>query len=68
LIINGGYDRQRADAVIAGGTADLVSFGRAFLANPDLPQRLKVGAALNEPDPSTFYGGSEKGYTDYPTL
>jgi N-ethylmaleimide reductase len=63
-----GYDRQRADAVIRSGVADLVSFGKAFLANPDLPQRLKIGAALNVPDPDTFYGGGEKGYVDYSAL
>src|SRR4029453_12187790 len=68
LIVNGGYDRERANAVIRHGVADLVSFGKAFLANPDLPQRLKIGAALNVPDPDTFYGGGEKGYVDYSTL
>jgi len=68
LIVNGGYDRERADAVIRSGVADLVSFGKAFLANPDLPQRLKIGAALNAPDPDTFYGGGENGYVDYPAL
>jgi len=68
LIVNGGYDRERADAVIRSGVADLVSFGKAFLANPDLPQRLKIGAALNVPDPQTFYGGGEKGYVDYSAL
>lgn len=68
LIVNGGYDRERADAVIGNGLADLVSFGKAFLANPDLPQRLKFGAALNVPEPDTFYGGGEKGYIDYPAL
>jgi N-ethylmaleimide reductase len=68
LIVNGGYDRERANAVIRSGVADLVSFGKAFLANPDLPQRLKIGAALNVPDPDTFYGGGEKGYVDYPAL
>jgi N-ethylmaleimide reductase len=68
LIVNGGYDRERADAVIRSGVADLVSFGKAFLANPDLPQRLKIGAAINVPDPDTFYGGGEKGYVDYPAL
>jgi N-ethylmaleimide reductase len=68
LIVNGGYDRERADAVIRSGAADLISFGKAFLANPDLPQRLKIGATLNVPDPDTFYGGGEKGYVDYPAL
>jgi N-ethylmaleimide reductase len=68
LILNGGYSRDRADAVIKEGTADMVSFGTAFLANPDLPRRLQIGAELNEPDSKTFYGGTEKGYTDYPAL
>ena len=68
LIVNGGYDRERADAVIRSGVADLVSFGKAFLANPDLPRRLKIGATLNVPDPDTFYDGGEKGYVDYPAL
>jgi N-ethylmaleimide reductase len=68
LIVNGDYDRARAGAAIGEGRTDLVSFGRLFLANPDLPQRLRTGAALNPADPSTFYGGDEKGYTDYPAL
>lgn len=68
IIVNGGYDRERADAAIRNGLADLVSFGKAFLANPDLPERLKIGAALNAPEPRTFYGGDEKGYVDYPAL
>jgi N-ethylmaleimide reductase len=68
LIVNGGYDRERAEATIAKGRADLVSFGKLFLANPDLPARLRSGAALNPPDPGTFYGGGERGYTDYPAL
>jgi N-ethylmaleimide reductase len=46
----------------------MVSFGQLFLANPDLVQRFKTDAELNTPDPDTFYGGDEKGYTDYPTL
>ncbi len=50
------------------GRADLIAIGRKFLANPDLPERLKSRAPLNESDPSTFYGGGEKGYTDYPSL
>jgi N-ethylmaleimide reductase len=52
--------------VIEDGTADLVAFGRLFLANPDLPRRFEQGLPLNEPDPATFYGGGERGYTDYP--
>ena len=67
-IANAGYDRERAEAAIANGHADLVSFGVAFLANPDLVERLRTGAALNAPDRATFYGGNERGYTDYPTL
>jgi N-ethylmaleimide reductase len=65
---NGGYDRDRAERVLETGDADLVSFGRLFLANPDLPERFKKGAPLNEPDETTFYGGDEQGYTDYPFL
>ena len=55
-------------AVIGAGLIDAAAFGRAFIANPDLPARLKSGAELNAPDPSTFYGGGGVGYTDYPAL
>ena len=69
IITNGGYDRAKGDAALINGEADLVSFGKLFIANPDLPQRLEQNAPLNEPDPKTFYGqgkeGAEKGYTDY---
>lgn len=65
---NNGYDYARATQALTNGDADLVSFGRLYLANPDLPERFKQGAALNEPDVETFYGGDEHGYTDYPTL
>lgn len=69
LIINAGYTRETAEQVIDDGTAQLVSFGALFLANPDLPQRFFLKAPLNEPDRSTMYGGGdEKGYTDYPAL
>ncbi len=68
LMLNGGYNRDRADAAIASGVADMISFGTSFLANPDLPRRMQIGAELNEPDPRTFYGGTEKGYTDYPAI
>ena len=67
-LVNGEYDAVRAAEAIFAGEADIVSFGRAFLANPDLPRRFELGAELNEPDPDTFYGGDERGYTDYPTL
>ena len=68
LIANGGYDGETGNAAIAAGEADLVAFGAPFLANPDLPERLRPGAPLNAPDRATFYGGDERGYTDYPTL
>jgi N-ethylmaleimide reductase len=68
IIINGGYNRDRADAVIAEGTADMVAFATDFIANPDLPRRMQIGAELSEPDRATIYGGNEKGYTDYPTI
>ncbi|MFU8858610.1 MAG: alkene reductase [Deferrisomatales bacterium] len=65
---NGAYTRARAEAVLAEERADFVSFGALFLANPDLPARLERNGPCNAPDPSTFYGGDERGYTDYPTL
>jgi N-ethylmaleimide reductase len=65
---NGGYDKARANAVLAAGKADLVAFGKLFLANPDLVARFAKDAPLNEPDESTFYGGDAHGYTDYPFL
>lgn len=66
FIANGGYDAERAAAAIESGHADAVSFGRPFIANPDLPQRFRTGATLNPPDSGTFYGGDDTGYTDYP--
>jgi N-ethylmaleimide reductase len=68
LILNKGYDRARADAAVAEGVADLVSFATLFLANPDLPERLRRAGPFNPPDRPTFYGGGERGYTDYPAL
>lgn len=65
---NGGYDKARANAAIAQGAADAIAFGVPFLANPDLVKRLRTDAALNTPDPSTFYMGGERGYIDYPYL
>jgi N-ethylmaleimide reductase len=64
----GGYDRDSGNAVLAAGDADLVAYGRLFIANPDLPQRFALNAPLNTPDRSTFYGGNERGYTDYPAF
>jgi len=68
IIVNGGFDRAKGDAVLLAHQADLVSFGVPFLSNPDLPERLRTGAFLNKPDPATFYGIGPKGYTDYPAL
>jgi N-ethylmaleimide reductase len=68
FIASGGFDRDRAEAVLTAGEADLVAFGRPWLANPDLIARMKAGAALNATDFATFYTPGPKGYTDYPTL
>ena len=67
-IANGSYDRLRGDWALASGGADLVALGKDFLANPDLPERFRRHAPLNQPDPATFYGGDGRGYTDYPAL
>jgi N-ethylmaleimide reductase len=67
-LANKGYDQATATAALAAGRADLVAFGRPFIANPDLVERFRKGAPLNEPDANTFYGGDEKGYVDYPTM
>ncbi len=67
-ITNSGYDLARANAALGANAADMVSFGVPFLANPDLPARFAKDAPLNVPDQATFYGGNEKGYTDYPSL
>lgn len=68
IIVNDGYDGKTAQAVLDAGLADAVAFGTKFIANPDLPARLKAGAALNAPNPPTFYKGGPEGYTDYPFL
>ncbi|MCL5779147.1 alkene reductase [Limibaculum sp. FT325] len=67
-IANGEFDADRAADWIARGRSDAVSFGRPYIASPDLPVRFRLGAALNAPDQATFYGGDERGYTDYPAL
>lgn len=64
----GGYDLAKAERLIEAGLIDAAAFGRPFIANPDLPVRLRDGLALNPPDPTTFYGGDHRGYTDYPAL
>lgn len=69
FIVNGGYDREEGDKAVGDGYADLVSYGRLFLANPDLPERFRQKAALNAYDRSTFYTPDPVvGYTDYPFL
>lgn len=67
-IANQAFTRDSAEALLASGQADAVAFGRLFIANPDLPRRFREHAALNEPDPETFYGDGPEGYTDYPAL
>ncbi|MCA9090753.1 MAG: alkene reductase [Planctomycetaceae bacterium] len=68
LFANGGYDKSSAAAAIRSGEADAIVFGQKFIANPDLPERMRVDAPLNEADPATFYVPGPKGYTDYPAL
>jgi N-ethylmaleimide reductase len=68
LMLAGGFTRDTAEEWLDADRADLIAFGRAFIANPDLPERFRQCALLNEPDPRTFYGGGERGYTDYPSL
>jgi N-ethylmaleimide reductase len=67
LVANGNYDLETATDAIERDYADLIAFGRSFLANPDLPRRLQEGLPINVPDEETFYNGDEHGYTDYPT-
>ena len=66
-MVNNAYDKALAEAALAGG-ADIVAFGRPYIANPDLVERLQRNAPLNTPDRATFYGGGAEGYTDYPAL
>jgi N-ethylmaleimide reductase len=68
FISAGGYTAESAEEAIANGDADAIAFGRLFIANPDLPERFRTGAELNTPNRQTFYGGTEAGYTDYPSL
>ena len=65
---NNGYDLELANEQLAANAADLIAFGKPFISNPDLVERLKKGAPLNAWDKATFYGGGARGYTDYPTL
>lgn len=68
LVVNMGYTPEEAEEGVAKGAFDAVAFGTKFLANPDLPERVKAGAKLNDPDPATFYTHDAKGYTDYPFM
>ena len=68
LVLNMGYTPQEAQQAVADGLVDAVAFGKAFIANPDLPARIKAGAALRAPKPESFYSGGSAGYTDYPAL
>jgi len=67
-IANERFTAATAKAALDAGKADAVAFGKAYIANPDLVERLRLGAALNDPDPTTFYGGDGRGYIDYPAL
>jgi N-ethylmaleimide reductase len=68
LILNSGFDAESGAAAVSEGRADAIAYGKLFLANPDLPERFRRGAALNTPDAKSFYGGTTAGYTDYPVL
>ena len=67
-IANQGFTADTAQAALETGQADAIAWGKLFIANPDLPRRLRLGAPLNVPDNTTFYGGTNQGYTDYPPL
>lgn len=68
VILSGGYERERAEVDLQSGAADLVAFGRPFIANPDLAERFSTGDSLAVPDQATFYTPGKEGYTDYPKL
>ncbi len=68
VMLNGAYTPERARQALAHGDGDCVAFGRLYLANPDLPERIRQNGPYNAPNPATFYGGGAEGYTDYPTL
>jgi N-ethylmaleimide reductase len=67
-LAGGGLDQNSAEALLDSGHADATVFGSSFLANPDLPERIRQGAVLNAPDRTTFFTPGEQGYTDYPAL
>ncbi|MCY0852611.1 hypothetical protein [Cupriavidus sp. D39] len=66
LMLAGGYDGETAEQAFASGRADIIAFGRPFIANPDLPARLKGGLAFNTPDANSFFGGDAGGHIDHP--
>lgn len=68
LVTNGGYDKQTATAAIEAGEADAIAFGQPFIANPDLPERFRQNAPLNQPEVATYYSPGSEGYVDYPAL
>lgn len=68
IILNGGYDAQTGAEAIRSNEADAIAYGIPFIANPDLVARYRIGAGLNEADPSTFYSHDSKGYVDYPAM
>lgn len=68
LMLAGGYDRSHAEKALQSGRADIIAFGRPFIANPDLPERFEGDWALNPTDVATFFGGGAEGYIDYPAL
>jgi N-ethylmaleimide reductase len=68
LMAAGDLTAELAQAVLEKDAADLFVFGRAYISNPDLPERIRAGAPLATPDQMTFYGGDAKGFTDYPPI
>ncbi|MFC5285147.1 alkene reductase [Pedobacter alpinus] len=68
LILCGNFDKESAEKALEENTADLIAFGKTYIANPDLEERFKADAKLNQPDMDTFYTPGEKGYTDYPFM
>lgn len=68
VIINTGVTRKHGNQLLDDGTAEAVAFGRDYIANPDLVERIRLNAALNEQRPEGYYSASAEGYTDYPTL
>jgi N-ethylmaleimide reductase len=68
VVLAGGFDQAGAEKALTDGEADAIAFGRLFISNPDLPRRFELNVDLNPYNRATFYGGNEKGYTDYPSL